>query len=153
MNRTVELTLIILVLQILSLSQFDFYEGKWIYSITLPIIREKTSTSLFISLVILYEIMTTTKENELVLIGEKISKLVNSPKLTLSSQLTYMNLAYNSLTNLPETFFIQCPLLVKLNLTGNRLVVIPGSIARMRQLQWLNLSFNAIEESTLFWQL
>ena len=86
------------------------------------------------------------EEKELVLINEKITKLVVSPKLTLSSNLTYLNLAQNSITNLPETFFIQCPLLKKLNLSGNRLFVIPSSISRMRYLKWLNLSSNSIEE-------
>ena len=69
------------------------------------------------------------------------------PKLpTLSQNLIYLNLAHNSITELPEFLFTQCLLLQKINLTGNEIAVIPNGIGALIRLHWLNLSFNQIEE-------
>ena len=69
------------------------------------------------------------------------------PKLpTLSQNLIYLNLAHNSINELPEFLFAQCLLLQKINLTGNEIAVIPNGIGALIRLHWLNLSFNQIEE-------
>ena len=74
------------------------------------------------------------EENKIVLVGEKISKIPSSKLPTLSQKLTYLNLAHNCITVLPEMLFAQCVSLQKLNLTGNKLCVIPNGIGNLNKL-------------------
>lgn len=85
-----------------------------------------------------------SEQSELVLMSQKLKK-INESKLLRS--LTYLNLAYNSITILQAEILAEnCPFLQKLNLTGNKLYLVPPAIDKLQNLQWINFSFNSIDE-------
>ena len=90
-------------------------------------------------------IKTSTNVNCKIALWISLISIPNSYSLALGQNLTYLNLAHNNISELPDLLFGQCISLQKLNLTGNKISELPNGIGNLNKLNWLNLSFNQIE--------